>query len=172
MAKRRRNLRWVKWLLALGCMLAIIIVVVVVINNNAQNETKNENKEQQAMSVNDAEETGESKQGEKTVQYEGESPNKSETLTGLISYAGVINNKLTIRVSIDQFLSTGNCNLKLSKDGTIYYSQSVEIQDSVTTSVCDGFEIPSNGLPSGAMKIEVALESDDRIGKIEGEVNL
>ena len=180
MPKRKRNFRWVKWLLFLVLAVVAIVVVVLVKNNfdsepsNNQQVTsvdKSEKKEDKAS--NDSGNNEKSpEQKEKAPQYEGESPNKSETLTGLITYADVQNDELVIRINIDQFLQSGNCNLVMSRNGVTYYTQSVGIQESVTTSTCDGYKIPVSDLPKGDLQVEIDLESEGKTGKITGRVRI
>ena len=62
--------------------------------------------------------------------------------------------------------------MNLIKDGSNVYVQSVSIQESVTTSTCDGFDIPVSQLPGGDLKVEINLESGDRSGKIVGETRI
>ena len=178
MPKRRRSFRWVKWLLFLALIIAAVVVVVLVKNNLDQ---KTEKGGQQSADVNEPKEKIDNnsdgneeapKQEEKVPQYDGDSPNKSETLTGLMSYADVVNDELVIRVSIDQFLQSGNCNLVMTRNGVTYYTQSVGIVESVTTSTCDGFKIPVGELPKGDLQVEIDLESDGKSGKITGRVRL
>lgn len=158
------------------------MVVVVLVKNNYFGE-KQENNTQQSENTNKPEDkkseegsdetnTGETEQEEKAPQYEGESPNKSENLTGLITYADVIDDELTIRVNIDQFLQSGSCNLTMSRNGVTYYSQSVGIQESVTTSTCDGYKIPVSELSKGDFQVEIDLESEEKSGKITGRVRI
>lgn len=181
MPRRKRDFRWIKWLLFLVLIIAAIVVVVLIKNNyfgekqenNAQ-QSENENKSEDDKPKEGTDETSteETKQEEKAPQYEGESPNKSENLTGLITYADVINDELVIRVNIDQFLQSGNCNLTMSRNGVTHYSQSVGIQESVTTSTCDGYKIPVSELPKGDFQVEIDLESDGKSGKITGRVRI
>ena len=95
-----------------------------------------------------------------------------ETLSGVISYADVNGEELIIRVNIDQFLTEGNCNITISKNGATHYSSSAGIQESVSTSVCDGFKVPVASLPKGDLQIEVLLESGGKNGKITGRVRI
>lgn len=183
MPKRKRNFRWVKWLLFL-VLIAGAVTVIILVKNNFDNKTNNSG--QQATNVekpekkkpeektddNSSSSAETSKQEEKAPQYEGESPNKSETLTGMITYANVADNELVIRVNIDQFLQSGTCNIALSRNGVTHYSQSVGIVESVTTSTCDGFKIPASELPSGNLQVEINLESEGKTGKIEGRVKI
>ena len=59
--------------------------------------------------------------------------------------------------------------LYIIKDGKDIYNGVVSIQESVTTSTCDGFDIPTSQLVSGNAQIEIILESGGRSGKIVGE---
>ena len=179
MPRRKRNFRWVKWLMFLVLIVAAVVVVLVKnnfdkkIDDSSQqvvNTDKTEDNKTEEKSDDKKEE--EPKQEEKVPQYEGESPNKSETLTGLITYADVVNDELVIRVNIDQFLQSGNCNLTISRNGETYYNQSVGIQESVTTSTCDGYKIPVSGLPKGDFSVEIDLDSGGKSGKITGRVRI
>lgn len=108
----------------------------------------------------------------KAVQYDGGNPNKSESLTGAISYAGVSGGNLIVRVNIDQFLASGKCELNILKDGTSAYNEITTIESSVSTSTCNGFSVPLSELASGKYAIEVNLESDGKYGKMVGEVTI
>ena len=184
MPKRKRNFRWVKWLIFLVLIAGAITVAILVKNNFDNNKTDNnkqstdtsktEEKKSEEKSENNSDEKNEKSQKseEKVPQYDGESPNKSETLTGLITYADVVNDELVIRVNIDQFLQSGNCNLMMSRNGVTHYSQSVGIQESVTTSTCDGYKIPVSELPKGDFVVEINLDSEGKSGKITGRVRI
>lgn len=186
MPKRKRDFRWVKWLSFLVLVVAAIVVVILVKNNyfneksgdnpqQSENANRPEDKEPEVNSNSDRIEenkTEEEKPEEKVPQYDGESPNKSETLTGMITYANVADEELTIRVNIDQFLQTGTCNIVMSRNGITYYTGSVGIIESVTTSTCDGFKIPVSELVSGNLQVEINLESEGKSGKIEGRVKI
>ena len=182
MLKRKRDFRWIKWLLFLVLLIVAIVVVILVKNNyfgekqenNArQSEEESRSEENKTEEKTDKDQTEEGKKSEgKAPQYEGESPNKSENLTGLVTYADVVNEELVIRVNIDQFLQSGSCNLTMSRNGATYYSQSVGIQESVTTSTCDGYKIPVSELSKGDFQVEIDLESDGKSGKIMGRVRI
>ena len=180
MPKRKRNFRWVRWLIFLVLIVVAVVVVILVKNNfdkgvdnnTQQNENVDKPEENKPEGKSDSKNEGEPKQEEKAPQYEGDNPNKSETLTGLITYADVVNDELVIRVNIDQFLQSGNCNLTISRNGETYYNQSVGIQESVTTSTCDGYKIPVSGLPKGDFSVEINLDSDGKSGKITGRVRI
>ena len=106
------------------------------------------------------------------VQYEGENPNQSESLTGAITYIGVTGSTLIVRLSINQYLGSGSCHLSLIKDGAEYYSASTNIVASASTSTCQGFDIPTNELSPGVYTAKIGLSSGDKTGLITGEVSL
>lgn len=106
------------------------------------------------------------------IQYEGEDSNQSTVITGSLSSLQVVQEKLILRVNIDQYFSRGTCTLNLLKDNISKYTTSVNLINSVSTSTCEGFDVPINNLPKGNYQIEVILTSDSKTGKIFGEVTL
>lgn len=109
---------------------------------------------------------------ERTIQYEGDDPNASESLTGAITYAGVSGDELMIRTNIDQYLTVGECELILENGGTVIYSDNVEIMSSVATSACDGFSVPVAELGAGEISITIKISANERKGTLRGKVNI
>lgn len=105
-------------------------------------------------------------------QYDGEDPNESTALTGVITYAGANGNQFMIRVNIDQYLSSGTCNLILSQNGAAVYGDSAAIIDAASTSTCEGFNIATAELSSGHYDITINLTADGKTGTITGEADL
>ena len=103
------------------------------------------------------------------TQNEGSDPNKSAALTGVFTHIAATDEKLTIRVNIDQYLSSGTCELTL-KNGDKSYTESANIADSASTSTCEGFDIPLSKLSSGSWGIIIRLSSGDKTGEISGKV--
>ena len=130
-----------------------------------QAEKKEEKKEESAPVEDEPEE-------KKVVQFEGEDPNKAISLTGVVTYAGVNNGKITVRVNIDQFLNDGACRLKLKKNGIVIYREEAEIIDAASTSTCEGFDVNIAPEMSGKLGIEIELEADGKTGTINGEVEV
>ena len=180
MPRRKRNFGWVKWL--------ILLILMILVKNNFDNGINNDNQavntEKSDIKKSEEDKTGEkadnnsddsnekTEQEEKVPQYDGESPNRSETLTGVISYAGVSGDNLIVRVNIDQYLAGGSCKMNLIKDGATVYNNTVAIESSVSTSTCNGFNVSVSEVGSGNFRIEVTLESDGKYGKIVGEVSI
>lgn len=110
------------------------------------------------------------KEKEPVVPYEGDSPNEASDLTGVVTYASVVGDKLVIRVSIDQYLDSGSCELKLIQDG-VKYSASANIS-SVTTATCEGFDVPLSEIGNGNYQILINLKSGGKTGVISEEVDI
>lgn len=178
MTIHNNNRKWI-WMGA-GVLIIVIAVAVVVVSVNKVSETTNwQEQNRSAKTEKEIENTNESTdqnvdvpKKEDVKQYEGDSPNKSETLTGAISYIGVNGGDLNIRLNIDQYLTTGSCTLNLTQGESIIYSKIAAIEGSVSTSTCDGFKIPVSELPTGAMMVEIILESGNKYGKIVRELQI
>lgn len=107
------------------------------------------------------------------IQYEGESPNSSNSLTGVINFKSVVNDNLVIRITIDQAIREGSCRLMLvrtndnksvTKDATIIQNPS--------SSSCEGFDIPIAELGGGNWSIEVQLTDGTRSGIIKESIDI
>lgn len=107
------------------------------------------------------------------TQYEGESPNELHELTGVITYAAKSGENLSIRVSIDQTLGSGTCDLTMTSGSATYTATAPVIQSGATTSSCEGFDVPVSELSAGAKwGINIKISSGDKTGLIAGEASL
>lgn len=178
--KRKRSKKWISWLIILILLIAAGVVVYLVWDNyfnekksiGEQAETNQvEKKQEEKRGVNDG--VSDDDDDEKKVkQYEGEDPNKKAELTGVVTYAGVNGDKLTIRVNIDQYVGEGTCGLSLKRGGGDIYNAEARIVDSATTATCEGFDVPLSGLGSGDLAIVIYISSGDKTGEIKGEVRI
>lgn len=188
MARRRRKNRKA---LKIALFLVLLIVAGVICflvwqsyfsgeNNNTEEsveveqteEVKKDNGVEDEKKVIEESRDEEVVEKEKVVQYEGENPNKQEELTGVVTYAGVNNGVLMVRVNIDQYISGGRCNLVLRQNGVDVYGASAEIIASVATSTCDGFEVPVSNIGVGDFDIVINLNANGKTGVIRGGVNI
>lgn len=104
--------------------------------------------------------------------YEGEDPNENEKLTGVITYAGATSNNVIVRVNIDQYINGGSCILKMIKNDSVEYEETSNLIADVSTSTCEGFNIPRAKIANGNYIIRIELVSGDKTGSISGELNI
>lgn len=105
---------------------------------------------------------------------EGGNPNSSATLTGAITYSDVSEGTLLIRTNIDQYLTSGTCDLKMVSTTIpgVSYTATVGLVPSVSSSTCDGFDYPVAELRSGNYTITIDLKSGEKTGTLTGSVSL
>lgn len=98
-----------------------------------------------------------------------DTPTHSETLAGVIPFAGFAGDELLITTDIGQ-LVTGTCNITITSGGALVYENSVGIVASPKTSACDNFRI--SGLDSQASySIKITVTADDgRSGEINKDI--
>ncbi|MBR0372400.1 hypothetical protein IJH72_00435 [Candidatus Saccharibacteria bacterium] len=184
MPKRKRSKKWVSWLIIFA-LLIVSCVIAYLVWDNYFNDKKNggrdeletsevtEEKKEEVEYINGKEaiEENEEEDDKKVKQYEGEDPNKAEELSGVITYAGLVDSTVMIRVNIDQYLGGGTCTLNLINDGSVVYEDTANISSSASTSTCEGFNVPAGGL-SGGYDIVIKIESGGKHGTIKGEVGV
>lgn len=185
--RRRKNKNWVSIIIFLVLLVVAGVVCFFVWDSYFKEKTPNEpgtSQEQPAEEKKEVptekkeeekkeEPAEEPKEEEKKVpQYDGGDPNKASEITGVITYAGVNNGTLMIRVNIDQLLNGGKCTLGLRRGGGNIYSAEANVMGSASTSSCDGFNVPVTGLGSGNTQIVIYINSGNKNGEIHGEVNL
>lgn len=179
----RRSRKWISWLVIL-LLLIIAGIVCYLVWDNYFNDSKNdrqgkqeqvideERKEESEESNKNSTEKNDDEDDKKVVQYEGNDPNLSEELSGSVTYAGVLDGKITIRVNIDQYLSGGSCVLNLTRNGNVVYDESANVINSASTATCEGFDIPISNIGTGNYEIEIRISSGDKSGSIKGEVEI
>lgn len=185
--RRKRNRKWLG-----GVIFLILIVVATAVcygvwkayfddaeetrpvmteTEDGQTENVNETRENELVDAGDGEVDGEEWVRESGAQYEGEDPNLSEELTGIINYAGVSDDMLTIRVNIDQYLMSGDCRLRLWQNGDVRYEATAPIMGVATTATCEGFDVSAVGL-SGDYEVMIEITSGEKTGVIKGSVGV
>lgn len=191
---RRRNYR--PLILAGVLVVAVIGIIIAITSGNKKSEPKDDQpkdqKEEVSVSVpekKEEEKTEEKPEEEKKTeeepeeedeyndktpaQNEGGNPNKLGELTGVVNYTEVVDDELVIRVTIDQYLSSGTCMLKMYAPSTgDSYDISSAIEPTASTSSCSGFNIPLSNLMEGKYNITVDLESGNKKGTVTGEVEI
>lgn len=111
--------------------------------------------------------------GKTPEQYDGEDPNNLNSLTGNITHVGFSDNTLVVRVSIDQYLTSGTCSLVVS-DGTNTYTEDAALFADATASSCEGFDIPKSKIAnfSNYLEFTINLTSGEKTGTITGVATL
>ena len=109
--------------------------------------------------------------GKTPEQYEGSNPNLEASLSGSLTTARFDGDKLVLRVSVDQYLSSGTCTLELS-DGTHTLTKTAAISPIASSSSCEGFDVAASELSdfSRPLSVKINLASGDKAGLIEGSV--
>ena len=163
--KRKRNKNWLSWIVILLLLIGAVVVCVLVkdayFSDKKEPETTDQHEE--PVKVVEPEKVEEKKEEieekEKVVQYDGTDPNNAGGITGVITYA-------------DQYLNGGNCTLKVLQGGSNVYNATAAVIDSVSTSTCEGFNVPVSSLPSGNVDIIISISSNGKTGEITGGASL
>ena len=177
--RRRRSKKWISWLLILILLIAAVVVCYLVWDNYFNdNKPKEDEDSSQVEEEEKTEEEGEpeveeevktSEEDDKKVkQYEGEDPNEQVELSGSVTYAAFLNNNVTIRVNIDQFLDEGNCELNIVKNNEVVYNENARVINSASTSTCEGFDFYSPAVTPGKYGIVIRVTSGEKTGLISG----
>ena len=178
MPKRRRSKRWISWLIFLVLLIVAGVVCYLVWNNYFNDNKKDgqggaEISEEAEEGNNIVKSDGIDEDDEKKVkQYEGNDPNEAGELSGVVTYANVMDDKVTIRVNIDQYLSDGSCELSLMSGDFVAYEETTKIVSAASTSTCEGFDISLSKIGRGAFSIIIKLSADNKTGVVKGEVSI
>lgn len=170
------------WFLVLATILVIAAIVCTIIffvkpnQNTASGSSDTDNTAQdsseQSPQINDGQHNNEdepySDPDQITTQYEGENPNLANDLSGVITYTDYQDGMLSIGTMINQYLSEGSCELKLTSNNGNVYTASSKIFAAASTSACSDFNL--NVAPD-SYKIEITLNSNGKQGIITGEYN-
>lgn len=101
-------------------------------------------------------------------QYDGEDPNKLDTITGIVNAGTDEAGALSVRVIIDQALSSGTCTITLAHSSGATNTVSAQVEPGPSSSFC----VAKTGATSGNWKITTTVSADNKTGTITGEVNL
>jgi cytoskeletal protein RodZ len=138
---------------------------------NSQSKSADSSTEETGKNTTNTDDADHEAEKNITPSYEGENTNTSQTLTGVINYAGVTNGTLIIRTTVNQALSSGTCQLTLSS-GSKTATRSSNITQNPSSSTCEGFDIPISELGSGSWNITITITSGDRSGELKGNVTI
>lgn len=180
--KRKRSKKWIYYLVMFVLLIAAGVTVYLVWDNYFHDKKDNEIQEPDKAVISESaldteteakEDKGDSESDDKRpVQYEGEDPNIKEELSGSITYAGLIDDRIAVRMNIDQYLGEGECTIHFMNNGVDSYKEITNITSSAATATCEGFDIPVNNIASGKYEILIELSSGGKTGTIKGEINI
>ena len=178
--RTRKSRKWISRLFFLFLIIAACVLCYFVWDAYFRDKSpKGDDLKQQDSSVEtktddkkEEDKTEQKDEKEKVPQYDGDNPNTAPGLTGAITYTGISNGYLRIRVNIDQYLASGSCNVILTRGGTQIFSDYANIVSSASTATCEGFDIPVASLGSGSTQIKVTFSSGDRSGAVTGETSI
>ena len=143
-------------------------------SDNSSDDTSDQTDEQSDDQTADDDPTN---GGKTPPRYEGGSVQDSNTLTGNISGISIAGDNLSVRVTINQYITDpdGRCELTLtSPSGATYDYWSELVQNPQSTS-CYGWDIPVSELGdniSGHWTAKVVVNGDGRTGTFTQEVDL
>ncbi len=136
--------------------------------NSQTDANSNDTDTNRKTTTEDPDDSGPSKS---PPQYEGPDPNTEASLTGFVSYSSVVDGSLLIRVTIDQALNSGTCELTLSR-GNASITKTSNIVANPSSSTCNGFDVSTSELNSGTWTILIHITSGSKTGTISGETTI
>ena len=160
-------------IVAAAIVLGLIIVFIVcqIVSNNQKSGNKPDNPTSTSQ-TNQESSTTSNEDPKKVTQYEGNNPNDSNELTGSITSAFIANGQFSLRVNINQYISSGTCTLTMTK-GASTFTRTAPLIANVSSSTCQGFDASADEVSTGTWHAVIELNSNDgKKGKIESEVNL
>lgn len=177
--RRKRSKKWISRLFFLLLLVAAVVVCYFVWEayfKEKKEVPKGKDDQTQIVKPTEKEEDKKEKeepiQKEEVPQYDGEDPNEQGGLTGVITYLGVSGSDLVVRVNIDQYLTSGSCEINVIKGGEVLYTSLASVIDSASTSTCEGFNVPVEKLSSGKIQVNINVSSGEKTGIISGETEI
>lgn len=178
MPRRRRSKKWISWLIILILLVAAFVVVYLVWDNYFNDNKDKSGEVGEESSVQEERDSGEETKNDdeeddkKVKQYEGDDPNDADELSGVVTYAGVVDGVVMVRANIDQYLGGGSCKLSLLSGETVVYEETANIASAASTATCEGFDISAKQLNTGDYKIIIKIEANGKTGTIRGEISI
>lgn len=115
--------------------------------------------------------------GKTPIQHEGENPQTSESLTGVINIFTKTEDSIVIRTTVNQYISDADarCDLVLTNNSNgATYNYWSDVVTAPQTSACYGWDIPLSDLggnPTGSWTAKVTMTGGGRTGTFTSETN-
>lgn len=111
--------------------------------------------------------------GKPAIQHDGPTDSGDSSLTGVLNYAAVSGDTLSIRTTIYQALGSGTCTLTLTHSETKKTVQkTVQVIPNPSSSTCNGFDLSTVGLSKGTWHIAIKIDGEGKSGMITGNVTI
>lgn len=133
--------------------------------NNANNTSKNDTK-----AVEDSNKLTIESDKKPIQNYEGSIDKNS--ITGVFNSKSVSNGILVIRVTFNQLLRTGACDLTLTNTAGKTVTKTANVIANPSSSSCMGFDIPVSELGNGEWNIQLKVKSGDLNGIFNEKVEI
>ncbi|HRN97003.1 MAG TPA: hypothetical protein PLZ58_00935 [Candidatus Saccharibacteria bacterium] len=146
-----------------------------IIQNKSQSDEAGDVKQTPDNSTGQPTGTDKSPTNKTPTQYDTPQGEKIQpnTLTGIINYKNISDGILTIRNTIDQKITDGNCKLVLTNKSTgKTITQTADILANPSSSTCKGFSVSTTKLSSGIWDITITITSGDQKGVLRSSVNI
>ncbi len=106
-------------------------------------------------------------------EYEGPNPNLGDELTGWVSYKSVSVDKLILRVTIEQTLGSGSCELTMTNTQTKkIYTETSKVIANPSSASCEGFDIAMDKLGRGSWEVQIKVSGSGRTGLLTDKVEV
>lgn len=174
--KRNKNKKWIYWVLILVLLVAAGAVAYLVWDNYFRDKGENTEKVEISERAEDeqvvTEEISDEIRAKIELLDEKEGPdvvNYEPTISGVITYQAVENDKFSLRIAIKQPIdSDGACRLSITLGATEKYNNLVLMRANSDYYSC-AFDVPLSGFSEGKYDFEVSLQAESQSGSLRGE---
>ena len=136
--------------------------------NTTTNETEKQNQTNNTQTENKEENNNQTPK-----QNEDESDADEKTLNASITMNEVNNGKYTLRVTIYELVSSGNCTLHMESARGDTLDRTARIIDAgANSSSCEGFDIATNGISSGSYNFTINLKAGEKSKTLTGIIQI
>lgn len=169
----QRKGHWVAFFVLLGLIITLLLCYFFYIRPKQPTSTPPSRSSEPSATSTASSGKGNRDNPQKTpVQYEGTDANKTENLSGFITYKSVNNGILVIRNVINQNIGSGKCTLHLTQNSKSF-TKEVPVAQNPSSSTCQGFDVPFSELGAGNWSIVIDItDSSGRIGKMTSEITI
>jgi hypothetical protein len=106
-------------------------------------------------------------------QYEDPKPESKDSFNASITKNEVVNGKYMLRVNIYELVNDGSCTLHMetANGDTVDRTAKIVIAGP-DSSACEGFDVPTSGISSGAYSFTVVIASSLKTSTVKGTIKI